>query len=212
MIADGPPSNRPPHITLEACPLLSSRSLKMVVLGCALIAGGCDRQSDAPRQPEAEASGKMPAAKLDRTQAGRPLPDVTVRDPDGEELALDSLSGSPVLVNLWATWCAPCVKELPTLQAIANRADVGVAVVTISQDIGEASAVQEFLDQRSLVQLPAWIDAQGELPAKYGAQALPMTVLYDAQGKEVWRYLGDRDWSSEESLKLLSEAVLSPQG
>ena len=154
----------------------------------------------------------MPAAKLDRTQAGRPLPDVTVRDPDGEELALDSLSGSPVLVNLWATWCAPCVKELPTLQAIANRADVGVAVVTISQDIGEASAVQEFLDQRSLVQLPAWIDAQGELPAKYGAQALPMTVLYDAQGKEVWRYLGDRDWSSEESLKLLSEAVLSPQG
>ena len=154
----------------------------------------------------------MPAAKLDRTQAGRPLPDVTVRDPDGEELALDSLSGSPVLVNLWATWCAPCVKELPTLQAIANRADVGVAVVTISQDIGEASAVQEFLDQRSLVQLPAWIDAQGELPAKYGAQALPMTVLYDAQGKEVWRYLGDRDWSSEESLKLLSEAVLSTQG
>ena len=154
----------------------------------------------------------MPAAKLDRAQSGKPLPDVTVRDPDGEELALDSLSGSPVLVNLWATWCAPCVKELPTLQAIANRADVGVAVVTISQDIGEASAVQEFLDQRSLVQLPAWIDAQGELPAKYGAQALPMTVLYDAQGKEVWRYLGDRDWSSEESLKLLSEAVLSPQG
>ena len=154
----------------------------------------------------------MPAAKLDRAQSGKPLPDVTVRDPDGEELALDSLSGRPVLVNLWATWCAPCVKELPTLQAIANRADVGVAVVTISQDIGEASAVQEFLDQRSLVQLPAWIDAQGELPAKYGAQALPMTVLYDAQGKEVWRYLGDRDWSSEESLKLLSEAVLSPQG
>lgn len=190
--------------------MLSSRSLKMVVLGCVLIAGGCDRQSDAPRQPEAEAGGAAPASKLDRAQAGKPLPDVTVRDPDGEELALDSLSGSPVLVNLWATWCAPCVKELPTLQAIANRADVGVEVVTISQDMGDAATVQQFLDQRGLVQLPAWIDAQGELPAKYGAQALPMTVLYDASGKEVWRYLGDRDWSSEESLKLISEAVLPP--
>lgn len=153
----------------------------------------------------------MPASKLDRSQAGKPLPQVTVRDPDGDELALDSLKGHPVLVNLWATWCAPCVKELPTLNAIANRFDVGVEVVTISQDLGDATAVQQFLDARGLVQLPAWIDADGALPARYGAQTLPMTVLYDAQGREVWRYFGDRDWASEESIKLLSEAVLVPQ-
>ncbi len=153
----------------------------------------------------------MPAGKLDRGQAGKPLPEVTVRDPDGEELALDSLSGQPVLVNMWATWCAPCVKELPTLRAIANRADVGVKIVTISQDIGEPAAVRTFLDQRDLADLPAWIDANGELPAAYDAQALPMTILYDAKGKEVWRYLGDRDWSSEESLKLIAEAAPPPQ-
>jgi thiol-disulfide isomerase/thioredoxin len=122
------------------------------------------------------------------------------------------LKGQPVLVNLWATWCAPCVKELPTLNAIANRADVGIEVVTVSQDMGDAAAVQRFLDERGLAQLPAWLDSEGALPARYGVQALPMTVLYDAEGKEVWRWLGDRDWTSEESLKLLSEAVLAPQG
>ncbi len=135
-----------------------------------------------------------------------------MRDPDGEELTLASLKGQPVLVNLWATWCAPCVKELPTLNAIANRADVGVEVVTISQDMGDAAAVQQFLDTRGLAQLPAWIDSAGALPTHYGAQSLPMTVLYDASGKEVWRYIGDRDWTDEESLKLLAEARLPAKG
>ncbi len=181
--------------------------VKSAVLAAALFAGGCDRQTDAPRQPEAAASTKG----LSREHAGKPLPDVVLRDPSGEELALESLKGQPVLVNLWATWCAPCVKELPTLNRIANRADVGVEVVTVSQDLGEPEAVQRFLDERGLAQLPAWIDAEGALPASYGVQALPVTILYDASGREVWRYLGDRDWTSEESLKLISEAPLTPQ-
>ncbi len=185
---------------------------KSLVLACALFAGGCDRQSGAPAQPEAEAGRKEPAAKLDRSQAGKALPGATVRDPDGEELSLGSLKGRPVLVNLWATWCAPCVKELPTLNAIANRVDIGVEVVTISQDMGEPAAVQQFLDERGLAQLPAWIDSAGALPTHYNAQTLPMTVLYDAQGKEVWRYFGDRDWNDEESLKLIAEASSAPQG
>ena len=185
---------------------------KSLVLACALFAGGCDRQSGAPAQPGAETGAKAPAARLDRSQAGKALPEVMVRDPDGEELALDSLKGRPVLLNLWATWCAPCVKELPTLQAIANRADVGVEVVTVSQDIGEPMAVQQFLDARGLAQLPAWIDSEGALPFHYGAQTLPLTVLYDAQGKEVWRWFGDRDWTEAESLKLIAEATSAPQG
>ena len=181
-----------------------SPSFKSVVLAAALIAGGCDRQSDAPAQPEPDAAAKPVSGKLDRSHAGKPLPDVTVSDPDGEKLALDSLSGKPVLVNLWATWCAPCVTELPTLNALSNRADLDLEVVTISQDMSEPAAVQQFLDQRGLAQLPAWIDAEGALPVSYEAQTLPMTVLYDAQGKEVWRYLGERDWQSEDSLKLLA--------
>jgi thiol-disulfide isomerase/thioredoxin len=191
--------------------LVWSPSFKSLVLACALFAGGCDRQSGAASQPEAEASATKPASKLDRSHAGKSLPEVTVRDPDGELLSLDSLAGQPVLINLWATWCAPCVKELPTLNALANRADLGVQVVTISQDMGEPLAVQQFLDARGLAQLPAWIDSEGALLAHFGTQTLPMTVLYDARGKQVWRYVGDRDWTDEESLKLIAEAPPVPQ-
>jgi thiol-disulfide isomerase/thioredoxin len=198
-------------MALEPALLVWSPWFKSLVLACALLAGGCDRQSGAQRQPEAEAGANAPASKLDRSQAGQSLPEVTVRDPDGEELTLDSLAGQPVLINLWATWCAPCVKELPTLDAIANRADLGVQVVTVSQDIGEPLAVQQFLDKRGLAQLPAWIDSAGALPAHYGAQSLPMTVLYDASGKEVWRYIGDREWTNADSLKLIGEAPPVPQ-
>lgn len=133
------------------------------------------------------------------------MPDITVHDATGEELALGSLKGKPVLVNLWATWCAPCVKELPTLNSLSNRADLNLEVVTVSQDIGEPDAVQRFLDQRGLAQLPAWIDVDGTLPAQYRIEGLPATILYDASGKEVWRYLGDRDWTSDASMKLLAE-------
>jgi thiol-disulfide isomerase/thioredoxin len=110
-----------------------------------------------------------------------------------------------VLINLWATWCAPCVVELPTLNAIAGRADLNLAVVTISQDMAQTEKVQPFLDQRGLAQLPAWLDTKGDLAFHYGVQTLPATIYYDAAGKEIWRFMGERDWRSEESMDLLGE-------
>lgn len=177
-----------------------------MILACSLIAGGCDRQTGAPAQPEGAAASKPVAAKLDRSHSGKPLPALAFTDPGGEELALATLSGAPVIINLWATWCAPCVAELPTLQRLANRADLNLEVVTISQDMGDPKDVLAFLDERGLAQLPAWIDAEGALPAHYGFQTLPATIAYDAAGKEVWRFIGERDWTDEESMKLLAEA------
>ena len=175
----------------------------------ALTLAGCDKPKDAA--PQADASAQM-TGKLSRDTAGKEAPATPFLDPGDGPVTLAGFRGKPLLVNLWATWCAPCVKELPTLNAIANRVDVGVDVVTISQDMGEPAAVQQFLDARGLAQLPAWIDSAGALPTHYNAQTLPMTVLYDAQGKEVWRYFGDRDWNDEESLKLIAEASTAPQG
>lgn len=191
-------------MTLEPL-LLLSRSLTAAVLVLALGAAGCDRESAKQVQPQAAAGGAQPAAKLDRTKRGAPLPAITVQDAGGKSLALASLKGKPVLINLWATWCAPCVVELPTLNALANRADLNLAVVTISQDMGSPEKIQPFLDQRGLTQLPAWLDAKGDLAFHYNTGTLPATILYDAAGKEVWRYAGERDWGSEESMALLAE-------
>ena len=194
--------------------MLSSRSFKAVVLGCTLMApavlGGCDRQSGENAQPElsgdASGGGEALTGVIDRSHKGSPLPEFTLADPQGDKLDLRSLKGKPALINLWATWCAPCVAELPTLDKIANRADMNLQVVTISQDTGGSEKVRAFLDERGFAQLPAWLDPENDLTFHYGTGTLPTTVLYDAEGKEVWRFVGGHDWTSAESAEMLAEA------
>ena len=195
--------------------MLSSRLLNCAVLGLALFTAGCDRQSGQQAQPQASASPAKPSGEsggeaggtLDRSHKGSALPGVVVKDPQGRELKLASLKGKPLLINLWATWCAPCIAELPTLNAISTRADLNLQVVTISQDIGDPAKVQAFLDQRGFAQLSAWIDAKGDLAFHYGVQTLPATIYYDAEGREVWRYIGGMDWGGTEAAKLLAEGL-----
>jgi thiol-disulfide isomerase/thioredoxin len=209
MTKDGPSANRPPHILLEPAPLLSFRLLTAAVLGCALLAGGCDRQSGETAQPELSAvapdGGGAQAGEADRSHKGEPLPELTVGDPEGARLDLRSLKGSPVLINLWATWCAPCVAELPTLEEIATRSDMKLRVVTISQDSGEPDKVRAFLEKRGLTRLPAWLDPENDVSFHYGISTLPTTILYDAGGREVWRYAGDLDWTGKQAAALLQE-------
>ena len=142
---------------------------------------------------------------IDRTNKGKPLPELTLRDQQGNELKLASQTGKPVLINLWATWCAPCIAELPTLNALASRTDLNLAVITVSQDMAQTEKVRPFLEQRGLARLPAWLDSEGDLAFHYGVQTLPSTILYDAAGREVWRYTGERDWGSAQSMALLAE-------
>ncbi len=160
-------------------------------------------------QPQASASPAKPGGeaggKLDRAHKGSALPDITVKDPEGHELKLPSLKGKPLLINLWATWCAPCIAELPTLNAMANRADLNLQVVTVSQDMSDPAKVQAFLDQHGFAQLPAWLDPKGDLASHYGVQTLPTTIYYDAAGREVWRYTGGMNWSGAEATAMLAE-------
>ena len=116
---------------------------------------------------------------------------------------LASLRGKPVLLNLWATWCAPCVAELPTLDKLAGKGTI--RVLTVSQD-QQAGRVPQFLRDKGGPHLPAWIDAKADLSFHYGGANLPTTILYDAAGKEVWRFGGGQDWTGPNAAKLLSEA------
>ena len=182
-----------------------------------MLAGGCDRQSATSKQPgpAAVSAGSLPtgtasapaaaepAGTVDRSHKGEPLPDVTVADPTGAKLALTSLKGKPVLVNLWATWCAPCVAELPTLDKLAAKGTV--RVLTISQD-QQTARVPQFLHDKGGAHLPAWIDAKADLSFHYGGATLPTTILYDAAGREVWRFGGGQDWTGPNAAKLLAEA------
>ncbi len=121
-------------------------------------------------------------------------------------MSLPSLAGKPLLVNLWATWCAPCIAELPTLDKIASGESARLKVITVAEDNAPPEKIVQFLKERGVSALPALIDPKSDLSFHYATGTLPTTVLYDAQGKEVWRYVGERDWVSEESRKLIAEA------
>ena len=170
--------------------------------------GGCDRQSGQSAQPQGTNS-PAPAELspgLDRSHKGAPLPDLTFRDAKGHSLHLSAQTGQPLLVNLWATWCAPCVVELPQLDQLAAKRAGTLRVITLSQDMGEGADIAAFLAGKHLSHLAPWLDPQSTAAAGYGASTLPTTIYYDAKGHELWRWTGANDWTSAGAAKLLGEA------
>lgn len=135
------------------------------------------------------------------------MPAANIRDPDGRVLNLGALQGTPVLLNLWATWCAPCVKEMPLIDALAGEYDERLHIISVSQDARGAEVVQPFFARGGYRYLEPWMDPETELGFALGGGVLPMTVLYDEMGREVWRVSGDFDWSSEEARAAVDEAV-----
>ena len=149
---------------------------------------------------------------VDRTHKGKAAPAVSFNGPDGNETSLSDFAGKPTLVNFWASWCAPCVKELPTLDQLARSEGGRLSVVAISQDDGPHASVEAFLKTHKIETLDSYQDPKMALAGALGAEVMPTSVLYDANGKEVWRYVGDEDWTGAEAAKLLAEAGVGPTG
>lgn len=190
--------------------LLFSRSLTLAVLGCALLVGGCDRETTADKQPAAgteaaQAAGGELTGTIDRSRKGSQLPEFTLRDAAGNQVELSSFKGKPLLINLWATWCAPCVAELPMLNQLAKEREGQMKVLTISQDLPPADKVAQFLKARGADRLEPWLDLDGELTVQYKLTVLPTTIYYDSQGREVWRFVGGHDWTNAETKAMLAE-------
>lgn len=182
-----------------------------LTLTFALFVAGCDRQSEEPAQQEEIAESEFNhelTGTLDRSYAGEAIPAVTVTDPSGKTLALAATKGKPVLLNLWATWCAPCVVEMPQLDELAGKQGDKLQVLTVSQDMKGAEIVEPFFKDKGYKNLPQWLDPKNDLAFTFGGGAsLPLTVLYDAEGKEVWRVVGGYNWNSKEAHALVAEAM-----
>ena len=133
------------------------------------------------------------------------MPDLQLKDNAGKELNLASLKGQPVLINLWATWCAPCVAELPQLDKLAAE-NPGLKVLTVNQDMDKLDRVAGFLADKGGPRLEPWLNSDNSLTFQFGAETLPATVYYDAQGREAWRIVGPREWLDAETKALLAEA------
>ncbi len=193
--------------------------------GLMLATGGCDKPSGGAEQGAAPAANAgagaitadeaLPEADggasevfshtVDRSHAGKPMPAESITGADGKPVTLAHLAdGRPLLVNLWATWCAPCIAELPAIASMAT-ARKDLSVVAVSQDAEGQTSVGPFLKTRGIAGLPVALDPENRLAFAYATGVLPTTVLYDAKGREVLRVIGALDWAGTDGKALLAE-------
>ncbi|HKR25382.1 MAG TPA: TlpA disulfide reductase family protein, partial [Allosphingosinicella sp.] len=125
---------------------------------------------------------------------------------EGRPVRLSVFRGRPLLVNFWATWCAPCVVEMPSLDALAAREGAAMEIIAVSQDLNGRQKVTDFFAARNFSRLEPYLDPQMALMTALGLDTLPTTILYDAEGREVWRMIGMVDWRGERAARLLREA------
>ena len=126
----------------------------------------------------------------------------------GQEKSLADWKGKVVLLNLWATWCAPCRKEMPALDKL--KADLGgenFDVVAISIDRGGFDKPRAFLKKIEVGHLKLYNEATGRLGPKLKAFGMPTTLLIDRNGKEIGRLIGPAEWDSEDAVTLLKAAI-----
>jgi thiol-disulfide isomerase/thioredoxin len=175
-----------------------------------MLLAACQQQPQPAENDTATAAEAGGIKGVHRDNQGKPPPDKNFTDPEGKPVSIADFTGKPVLVNLWASWCAPCVKELPTLDKLAQSGRV--QVLAVSQDTGPHPSVVVFLKAHGIATLKPYQDDKMGLSGALGPDVvLPTSILFDANGREVWRYVGDLDWTSPEAAKLLSEAAAPPK-
>jgi thiol-disulfide isomerase/thioredoxin len=185
------------------------RPILLLLLLLALAAcgqSGGETDANAPEQPGSTGpKPEAPTGRLDRTTAGSAAPATSFEDPDGSPASLADFRGRPVLVNLWATWCAPCIAEMPTLDKLAARERERLEVLTISQDLDGREKIEAFFARQGYRSLDTWLDPQMALMDALKVDTLPTTIYYDAQGRELWRMVGMEEWDSGRAALLLKE-------
>jgi peroxiredoxin len=140
---------------------------------------------------------------LDRPPPGLRPPDFALPGVDGQTVRLGALRGRPVLLNFWATWCAPCEMEMPALERLHRRQGPG-GVRVVAVNFKEPPArIRDFARQRDL-SFPLLLDADGAVFARYRVETLPFTLLLTRDGEIVAAAEGPRDWASPAAVALLA--------
>lgn len=124
------------------------------------------------------------------------------------EITLKSLKGEGIVMNIWATWCAPCVREMPALDNLAKKLEgTGVRILAVSEDRKALNKVPPFFAANNIKNLALYYDERAELSRKLGVSGLPTTVLIHADGTVAGRVLGVLEWDSPEVVQYLVQTL-----
>jgi thiol-disulfide isomerase/thioredoxin len=158
-----------------------------------------------PRKPRA--SELPPPSGMTYFEPPKPVPDAAFVTADGTRHFLSEFKGRGMVVNLWATWCGPCVAEMPSLAALSKAlAPADIAVLPLSSDRGGASVVSAWFARHDITSLPILLDPHGDMARALGTHGIPTTVIVNTANEMVAQLVGSADWSSAEALvrKLVS--------
>ena len=142
-----------------------------------------------------------------------PVSDVVFTHADGGEHTLAQFEGKHIILNFWATWCAPCRKEMPMLSEL--QAEFGgdtFEVVTIATGRNELAGIRRFFDELAVDNLPIYLDPRQKLAREMGVLGLPVTLVIDPEGNEIARMIGDSDWNSESAKAIVRELIEDGEG
>jgi len=154
-----------------------------------------------------ESESDMP----DRTKLGEfvpasqpfPAPAISLADSSGHTIELSDLRGKPVIVNLWATWCEPCLREMPSLERVQSRFGERIAVLAVSEDRGGGKTVDPFIAKLGLKSVKIYIDPKSEVGHAFVVRGLPTSLLIDRNGMVIGRIEGAAEWDSPKILGVL---------
>lgn len=188
--------------------VLFGGSVGAAILAIAVLGAGWWR-AQGPAGPEFEgALGPFVAH-----QSPAPAPDLAFTGGDGKPLTLADFKGRIVLLNLWATWCGPCVEEMPALDRLqARRGGRDFAVVALSVDRQGRSLVEPFLEKLGVRNLAMYLDTGNAAMRALNIRGLPTTLLIDRDGREIGRMEGSASWDSPGAEALIRFYVSSPRG
>lgn len=177
--------------------------LRFLVLYLALSLGA---NAAAAADLEALKAGEM--RKLVVFEEPLPTPDLPFVDETGAERSLKEFHGKVILLNFWATWCAPCREEMPSLDRL--QAEMGGArfqVVTLATGRNPLPKIQKFFEEAGVTRLPMFKDEKQSIARAMGIAGLPVTVIIDAEGREVARLIGGAEWDAPEAKAILQAII-----
>lgn len=141
-----------------------------------------------------------------------PVAAIQYTDEAGTQRRLEEFREHGLVLNFWATWCAPCVREMPSLDRLRARAPGGVAVVAISEDRGGVPRVESFYRKHEITTLGIAVDTGLRAARSLEVQGLPTTLLIDAEGREIGRLAGAAEWDAPEVEAFIRSCIGDEKG
>jgi thiol-disulfide isomerase/thioredoxin len=157
----------------------------------------------------ARAADPVPLGEFIPAAPSHPAPQVSFIELAGKTVSLSDFTGKLVLINLWATWCAPCRKEMPSLERLQTRLGDKITILAISEDIGGNKAVTPFIAKLGLKAVKAYLDPKTAVGRAFKVDGLPTSLLIDRQGRLLGRVEGEAEWDSPKMLAVIEPLLTS---